>query len=774
MKRKILTLLLCLSLCLSLVPAALAADENTYTVEQRLETDLCSVILEWKPIGGEDYTRDYRLRLVYPEGESKQLLLPSTTISRDNLSFAPTDRSPDLLTLSDDGCTLTYLYRFEDKLVSPYYGTTLHEAGIYTYTVELASGELGVIYTEPFVPPTGDAVFDDVPAGSWYAKGVRTCAEKGIMVGTGEGIFSPNAVLTDAECLTLALRLYDMQRGGSGQLLKAPEDWGKITLTIEGGEQVSGYPGRFYEGWYRFSTSTAGRPNPKLALSLESDEERVWAEAQSGKAATITAGGVSTPGTVELSWTPNFSSALYFQPDDGSDRDRRGVINATSYCNGLYPGTDKWWRDAVYTLSLLPERLPSADRLPLFDLLVTSLQNYPQGPKTASRSMFAYSLADTAGELEKLYTVDDLPDLKWNEWNRAIQNLYEGGVLTGVDEYGRCDEGGVLTRAQAAVMVARVLDVSQRVQTPPKALPSDGYTLTKLADSYGESQYPLCFYTTENGESRILALDGSSIADLNPHTTGWQQEGEYLLLYEGTEDSYESSPTLLDRNVKVVVPPWQYMELHPTPDGTAIMAERGLSGLESWYLLSPEGEPVEELGLDLTWGYNEGVCPWEDPETGLCGYVDKTGTWVIPPQWNMAYHFQNGYALVGTSIPDRESWEYQYTLIDHRGKELFPVQEYDTQYYLYNSPGYEGGYLFYFRNLDGKGFYLNAAGELVPAPKYCDEEKYQNGYFAQDGIYYDLTGTPVSRKFDWCGKLDTQGRGFVGLDDAIYRIELNP
>ena len=183
---------------------------------------------------------------------------------------------------------------------------------------------------------------------------------------------------------------------------------------------------------------------------------------------------------------------------------------------------------------------------------------------------------------------------------------------------------------------------------------------------------------------------------------------------------------------------------------------------------------MEELGLDLTWGYNEGVCPWEDPETGLCGYVDKTGTWVIPPQWNMAYHFQNGYALVGTSIPDREPWEYQYTLIDHRGKELFPVQEYDTQYYLYNSPGYEGGYLFYFRNLDGKGFYLNAAGELVPAPKYCDEEKYQNGYFAQDGIYYDLTGTPVSRKFDWCGKLDTQGRGFVGLDDAIYRIELNP
>ena len=55
------------------------------------------------------------------------------------------------------------------------------------------------------------------------------------MVGTGEGQFSPNAVLTEAECLTLALRLYDLQKGGSGELLTAPQEWGTITLTLSDG-----------------------------------------------------------------------------------------------------------------------------------------------------------------------------------------------------------------------------------------------------------------------------------------------------------------------------------------------------------------------------------------------------------------------------------------------------------------------------------------------------------------------------------------------------------
>ena len=37
-----------------------------------------------------------------------------------------------------------------------------------------------------------ETTFTDVPAGSWFEQGVALCAQSGIMVGTGEGQFSPN------------------------------------------------------------------------------------------------------------------------------------------------------------------------------------------------------------------------------------------------------------------------------------------------------------------------------------------------------------------------------------------------------------------------------------------------------------------------------------------------------------------------------------------------------------------------------------------------------
>ena len=40
--------------------------------------------------------------------------------------------------------------------------------------------------------------FNDVPTGSWYEQGIMTCSQNGIMVGTEEHTFSPDAVLTQA------------------------------------------------------------------------------------------------------------------------------------------------------------------------------------------------------------------------------------------------------------------------------------------------------------------------------------------------------------------------------------------------------------------------------------------------------------------------------------------------------------------------------------------------------------------------------------------------
>ena len=120
-----------------------ASDKNREVVKT-LESDLCTAVLT-KGRYLDQYD-DYILSLVYKpgsplgEGTIKQLLLPST-IYADVYTYHPTDRSPDSLELSPDGRTLTYVYHFDEALMS------FHEAGTYTYTVDLATGELSVVHT---------------------------------------------------------------------------------------------------------------------------------------------------------------------------------------------------------------------------------------------------------------------------------------------------------------------------------------------------------------------------------------------------------------------------------------------------------------------------------------------------------------------------------------------------------------------------------------------------------------------------------------------------
>ena len=48
-----------------------------------------------------------------------------------------------------------------------------------------------------------ESVFTDVPEGSWYAAPAAWAADKGITGGTGEGIFSPDALITRQEFVTM-------------------------------------------------------------------------------------------------------------------------------------------------------------------------------------------------------------------------------------------------------------------------------------------------------------------------------------------------------------------------------------------------------------------------------------------------------------------------------------------------------------------------------------------------------------------------------------------
>ena len=101
-------------------------------------------------------------------------------------------------------------------------------------------------------------VFTDVPAGSWFEEVVMTCAENGVMVGTREDCFSPVWELSAVECLTLAVRLYDLQRGGDGVMKKAPEDWGRITLTLADGTVFDGCSEDGPFSWWEYRSARKG------------------------------------------------------------------------------------------------------------------------------------------------------------------------------------------------------------------------------------------------------------------------------------------------------------------------------------------------------------------------------------------------------------------------------------------------------------------------------------------------------------------------------------
>jgi len=233
------------------------------------------------------------------------------------------------------------------------------------------------------------------------------------------------------------------------------------------------------------------------------------------------------------------------------------------------------------------------------------------------------------GSLPAVRTVD-IPDMH-RESNLPVYNLYQAGILTGVDEYGTFDAEGTLTRAQAAVMVARVLDQSQRVATPLAPLPTEGYTLAYLMDGQPDCgvTYPLCVLgsSEENaGHEGLLTLNGTLI-------------------------------------------PW----------------------------------------------------PGRVPSSGLVTYgTDYLGIWVYDDSTD-------------------DPWDHQLGLMDGQGNWVIPLDSGDDLEILFQDV----------------------------------EPRVQGPYTAVGGCYMDNEGHPVSQKFDWCGELTADGRGFVGLEGKIYRIDFD-
>ena len=379
------------------------------------------------------------------------------------------------------------------------------------YASVLADGVFGLL-RNPLLNVGGTALsdkdisFTDVPAGSWFEKGVMTCAQEGIMVGVGEGTFLPDATLTEAECVMLAYRLYDKSQGGDGSVMKRPEryryiklatDDGLFTHEGDGGDRSkwdTGHPVYAGGGLYLYPKNIEGSIP---GLSMESNV-----------AATVTVDGVGYKGHLEIFYQGQMRpTVLAFVAETLEENNL--VAHAATITE-----TGHWWSDLGYTL----------EKRGLLDSVFPS---YDLSDREAERYVFA-DLLGAVTDLPKKFDVLSIPDVG-RESDDHIYKLYEAGVIGGLDAYGTFGSTKTLTRAEAAVMVARILDESQRLTAPHKPMPKEGegYTLTYLMDGifaswYMQDTYPYCV-VGDFGEGGFTAFP-VGLLTLEGEYTPWSDE----------------------------------------------------------------------------------------------------------------------------------------------------------------------------------------------------------------------------------------------------------
>ena len=326
------------------------------------------------------------------------------------------------------------------------------------------SGAVWGILSDPRIP-----TFSDVADDAWYAPYVRYVAENGIMIGTGSGMFEPERELTDPECLTLALRLYDLQRGGDGVLPAAPADWGWITFTTADGTVTA--CGEDMLQWLVFSRAGGFYP----AIKLLPEEADAWGQSLDCTEMTMAFDGESWTGTAHYANFEKGIGYLYivFDPvEKGPTYERWFAIQDAYFALG------RWYRDSYWNA----QRLGLTDD-PAFAALYglgwhggsndpEYIRDYLLTPEVCTRLKFACAVSAAAGELEKRNDGVAVPDMPRDATDQfipyqlgAVYSLYEAGILNGVDAAGNFAPEKTLTRAEAAAMVARVLDPALRLKT---------------------------------------------------------------------------------------------------------------------------------------------------------------------------------------------------------------------------------------------------------------------------------------------------------------------
>jgi WG repeat protein len=162
--------------------------------------------------------------------------------------------------------------------------------------------------------------------------------------------------------------------------------------------------------------------------------------------------------------------------------------------------------------------------------------------------------------------------------------------------------------------------------------------------------------------------------------------------------------------------------------GVAVTRKLGDSDEEKniWGFIDKTGKWVIKPQFDEQYGFSEGL--GRVVVNGLWGFIDRTGKFVVEPQFNPSYWFAEGFAHVAFTNDTG-------AFIDHSGQIASPPQ------YVYGSYFSEGLVPFYAEHKCG---YMNPKWQVVIEPKFDDAWEFSDGVAAvKIGDHYgviDKTG----------------------------------
>ncbi len=231
----------------------------------------------------------------------------------------------------------------------------------------------------------------------------------------------------------------------------------------------------------------------------------------------------------------------------------------------------------------------------------------------------------------------------------------------------------------------------------------------------------------------------------------------------------DNSTTYIDTNGKVLKKKFDWFSEHFTPDGLCIVRDYktekcGFINKKGEYVIKPKFDEVDE--------FSEGLARVK--VDGKYGYIDYNGKMVVEPSFVLAKrYFYNGLAGVYIDTVEWQQWKdgkhlcyaRKVGFIDKTGRYVIKPQYDNAGNFLHGLAWIEIG---------GKYGFIDKAGNMVVEPQFDwrPEYEYKNGFYivSKNSKYYglvDTTGKIIFEPQSFVEPIFYEGYAQISTDEKL-------